>query len=263
MTRMLDPARLSKLRQKQENSFTPIFLHRPLAILFLIPTADVPWVTPNRITTVSVMMRFVTAYLILPARFGGPVPSTANLVWAVALWHLGSVLDAMDGALARYRGQSSAFGRYYDKISDRVISLVLVLALALRPFDRAGDILPLVLGMIYVSLTGTTSTAKWIDLGIRAELKLGADAKDPLEREAPRRTLGQWLLYLLWSLRTVFVVTEMDLPLWGSVAVLTGYEPWLFYYLGLFIVPYALITLVIRGRALLKIDAERAHASLR
>lgn len=259
MPGLLDPARLQKLRQKQENSFTPIFLHRPLAILFLIPTADVAWITPNRLTTLSVLMRFVTAWLILPERFGGPAPSLAALVWAVALWHLGSVIDAMDGALARYRGQGSAFGRYYDKISDRVISLALVLGLALRPYDRSGDILPLVLGMLYVSLTGTTSTAKWIDLGIRAELEVSQAAKDPLEREAPKRTLGQWLLYLLWSLRTIFVVTEMDLPLWGSIAVLTGREPWLFYYLGLFIVPYALGTLVIRGRALLALDARLAR----
>lgn len=260
MTRLLDPARLAKLRQKQENSFTPIFLHRPLAILALIPTADIGWITPNRITTVSVLMRLVTAYLIFPERFGGPRGSTATLVWAVALWHVGSVLDAMDGALARYRGQSSAFGRFYDKISDRLISLVLVLALALRPFDRTGDILPLVLGTIYVSLTGTTSTAKWIDIGIRAELKLESSASDPLEREAPRRSFGQWLLYLLWSLRTMVVVTEMDLPLWGSVALLTGREPWLFFYLGLFIIPYALITLFIRGRSLVQLDQQRARA---
>jgi hypothetical protein len=55
------------------------------------------------------------------------------------------------------------------------------------------------------------------------------------------------------------VVTEMDLPLWGSVALLTAREPWLFYYLGLFIVPYALATLVIRGRGLLKLDADLAR----
>jgi phosphatidylglycerophosphate synthase len=251
-----DRERLARLRQKQETTFVPIFLHRPLAILLLLPTAEISFITPNRITTVSVLMRFFVAWLILPERFGGPVASTAVLWWAVVLWNLGCVLDAMDGALARYRGLSSAFGRYYDKVSDRVISLVLVLALALRPFDRDGDIWPLVLGMLYVSLTGTTSTAKWIEIGIRAELGAGlaGGAKDPNELAAPERSFGQWLYYLFRSLRTIFVVTEMDLPLCASIALLVGGETWLFYYLGAFIVPYAAGTLFIRARGLWKLD---------
>jgi phosphatidylglycerophosphate synthase len=248
-------SKLTRLRQKQESSFTPIFLHRPLAILFLLPTADLPFVTPNLLTTLSVLLRFVVAYLILPERFGGPAESMATLIWATVLWHLGGVLDAMDGTLARYRGKGTAFGRYYDKISDRVIALCLVLALALRPFERTGDVLPLVLAMVYVSLTGTTSTAKWIEIGIRAEQGNGKGAAaDPGERPAPARSFGQWVLYLLWSLRTIFVVTEMDLPLWGSLAVLFAVEPWLFYYLGAFIVPYALGTLLIRGRSIYALD---------
>lgn len=260
-SRLLDPARIAKLRQKQETAFTPIFLHRPLAILFLIPTADLAWITPNGITTVSILMRLVAAYLMLPAAYLGPVETTTTLVSAALLWHLGSVLDAMDGALARYRGAGSALGRYYDKVSDRVISLALVLALTLRPFDRDGSVLPLVLGSIYVSLTGTASVAKWIEIGIHADLKLPTGASDPEEVAAPKRTLVDWVKYLVWSARTIFVVTEVDLPLWGSVALLTGKEAWLFYYLGAFIVPYTLAALGLRGYRLWKIDQERAAAA--
>jgi len=259
---LLDPARLARLRQKQESSFVPIFMHRPLAILFLIPIADIPAVTPNLLTTISVLMRFVVAWMILPVAYGGPEQSTTLLVWAAVLWNLGGTIDAMDGTLARYRGKGTAFGRYYDKISDRVISLALVLALALRPMERTGDFIPLVLGMLYVSLTGTTSTAKWIEIGIRGELGLSAGgAKDPSEREAPKRTLVQWARYWLWSLRTVFVVTEMDLPFWGALAFFFDREEWLFYYLGAFIVPYALVTLVLRGRAIQRIDRENPNAT--
>ncbi len=255
---LLDPARIARLRQKQESSFVPIFMHRPLAILFLIPIADIPAVTPNLLTTISVLMRFVVAWMILPPAYGGPEQTTALLVWAAILWNLGGTIDAMDGTLARYRGKGTAFGRYYDKISDRVISLSLVLALALRPMAESGDVVPLILGMIYVSLTGTTSTAKWIEIGIRGEMGLSAGgAKDPSEREAPKRSIGQWLVYLLYSLRTIFVVTEMDLPFWGALAFFFGREEWLFYYLGAFIVPYALVTLVLRGRAIHRLDTAR------
>lgn len=251
---LLDPARIARLRQKQETAFTPIFLHRPLAILFLIPLADIRWITPNRITTVSIVMRLVTAWLILPERFYGPHETTGVLVAAVVLWHLGSVLDAMDGALARYRGVSSALGRYYDKVSDRVLSLALVLALGLRPVAHAEELLPFVLGAIYVSMTGILSSAKWIEIGIKADMNVGGGAADPEEVAAPRRTLREWLRYLAWSARTVVVVGEVDLPLWGSIALLTGTEKWLFYYLGAFIVPYTLGALFARGLRLHRLD---------
>lgn len=256
---LLDPARIARLRQKQETAFAPIFLHRPLAILFLIPTADIRWITPNRLTTISILMRLVTAWLMLPERFYGPAESTTTLVVAAVLWQLGCVLDAMDGALARYRGASSALGRYYDKVSDRVLSLALVIALTLRPLARDDELLPLVLGAIYVSLTGTLSVAKWIEIGIKADMKILGGSADPEEVGAPRRTLLDWLKYLAWSSRTAIVVSEVDLPLWGSIALLTGTEKWLFYYLGAFIVPYSLGALFVRGYRLHRLDLERAR----
>jgi len=256
VTSLLDPARIARLRQKQELAFAAIFLHRPLAILFLIPTADLPFITPNRITTVSVLMRFVTAWLMLPERFGGPVESTATIVWAIVLWHLGSVLDAMDGTLARYRGKGTAFGRYYDKVSDRIISLALVLSLASRPFVESGNLVPIFLGAMYVSLTGTASVAKWIEIGIRADYGVAGGAADPEEVAAPDRTALDWVKYLGSKLLTVFVVTEIDLPLWGTIALATGTEDWLFYYLGAFIVPYTLGALVLRGYRIHQLDRE-------
>ena len=39
----------------------------------------------------------------------------------------------------------------------------------------------------------------------------------------------------------------MDLPLWGSVALLTQKEEWLFVYLGMMSVPCSLHTLCRRG----------------
>jgi len=257
-TGWLDPARIARLRQKQETSFTPIFFHRPLAILFLIPTADLAFVTPNGLTTVSILMRVAAAWLMLPEKYFGPVESAWTLWGAFALWHLGSVLDAMDGALARYRGLSTAFGRYYDKVSDRVISLALVLALTSRPLAESGEIFPLVLGAIYVSLTGTASVAKWIEIGIKADMKIPGGAADPEEVAAPKRSIGDWLRYLAWSARTAIVVTEVDLPLWGSIALVTGKVSWLFYYLGAFIVPYTLGALFVRGYRLHRIDVDRA-----
>jgi phosphatidylglycerophosphate synthase len=254
MMRLFDTDRLAKLRQKQENSFTPIFLHRPLAILFLYFFADVEAITPNRLTTVSIILRALVAYLILPRQWGGPEPSVGLLLIAISLWHFGCVLDAADGALARYRGKGTPFGRYYDKISDRVLSLLLMLALAGRAYFAVGRPHLLALTAIYLSLIGTTSTAKWIDLGIRASEGVAEQGTaDPLERPSPTRTLKDWVVYVFYSLRTLPVVTEMDLPLWATVAMLFRHEDWLIYYLACFSIPYALVTLFIRGTKLYRL----------
>lgn len=245
MTSLLDPARIAKLRQKQDDAFVSIFLHRPLAILFLIPTADLRFITPNRITWASIVVRFAAAYLFLPARFHGPVESTATIASAIGLWHLGMVLDCMDGSLARYRQTGSGFGRFLDKVSDRIVGLLMVLALSLRAFDATGDVVPVALAMIYVSLTGTASTAKWIELGLYADAE--SKAHDPLEVAAPDRTLVDWLKYGLYSLRTIIVPTEMDLSLWGSIAVVLHLEPYLFYYLAFFIIPHTCAALTTRA----------------
>ena len=243
MTALLDPERIARLRQKQEVAFTPVFLHRPLAILFLIPTADIPWITPNRLTTVNIFMRLVTAALIWPEALGGLPQSSATLWTAIFLWHAGATLDAADGALARYRGKGSAFGRFYDKISDRLITLVLMTALAARAFVVEGEILYVFAAMIYVALMSACSVAKWIELGLEAEQKEASKAEDPGEVEAPKRTIGDWLRYLMVSASHAVAVTEMDLPLWGSIAILIGHEDWLLLYLGAYAIPYTLIAI--------------------
>ncbi|MCA9528978.1 MAG: CDP-alcohol phosphatidyltransferase family protein [Myxococcales bacterium] len=255
-------ARLARLRQKQESSFVPIFLHRPMAILLLLPIVEVKWVTPNRLTTASVLMRVVAAAMLWPAAWGGLADTPAVLWGAAVLWNLGGAVDAADGALARYRGTSSAFGRFYDKVSDRLLTLCFMVALSGRAMIATGEVRYVYIAMVYVAMMSASSVAKWIEIGIVAGRGDG-DAGDPSERSAPARGLVGWLKYWLWSLRTVFIMTEMDLPLWGSIAVLTHRETWLFHYLAVITVPYALITVVLRARRLYLLDRPPAALETR
>jgi len=260
MSGWLDPQRLARLRQKQETTFVPIFLHRPMAILLLIPLADVQWITPNRLTTVSILMRLFVAYLIWPESMGGPVESIGILWSAIGLWHLGSALDAADGTLARYRGQTSLFGRYYDKVSDRITTLSIVLALSARVYVQTQEVFYIMLAMIYVALISATGVAKWIDLGLRVELQeSNRNVSDPNEVPAPQRGLRDWLYYIFIRMSFAVVVTELDLPLWGSIAILLHREDWLFIYLGFFIVPYSLFALFKRGYCIYRDENREAR----
>ncbi|MFT5353209.1 MAG: phosphatidylglycerophosphate synthase [Polyangiales bacterium] len=245
--------KLGKLRQKQENSFTPIFFHRPAAILFLLPLVDIQWITPNRLTTVSILFRLVAAALLWPSEWGG-VEGTPLALWSMAiLWNVGGILDAADGTLARYRQTGSAFGRFYDKVSDRLLTLCFMMALSARTMLITGEIRYIFIAFVYVAMMSASSVAKWIETGIMADLGTGS-AADPDEVEADVRTPLEWVKYWLWSLRTIFVVTEMDLPFWVSVAVLTTKETWLFSYLAVVTVPYALIAISVRGVRLYRLD---------
>ncbi len=252
----LDKERLAKLRQKQESAFTPVFLHRPMAILLLIPIADWKFVTPNGLTTANILMRLVAAFLLWPVQLGGLAPSLALTWTAVILWHLGGALDAADGALARYRGQGSAFGRFYDKVSDRLVTLVMMLAIVSRAFYATDELIYVLLGMAYVAVMSATSVAKWIELGMEAE-RATAKAADPQEVEAPERSFGDWLIYLGKKFPNLLFVTEMDLPLWGSVAVLLGWEHWLLVYLACTSVPYGLVAIARRARRVWLWDQEK------
>lgn len=88
--------------------------------------------TANAIT----LARLALAAL-LAAALGEPLAARPPLAWAaVLLATLTAVLDAVDGPLARARGQASAFGARFDMETDAL--LVLVLSALVLQFDKAG-----------------------------------------------------------------------------------------------------------------------------
>ncbi|MCH2110912.1 MAG: hypothetical protein MK135_16460, partial [Polyangiaceae bacterium] len=212
------------------------------------------------------------AFLIWPAALGGFDDSVLTIGAAVVLWHLGGALDAADGALARYRGVSSLFGRFYDKVSDRLVTLALVISLSARAFVHApadGWVPPVLYvfgAMLYVAGMSACSVAKWVELslGIEARLSQGGaagKAGDPQEVGAPSRTPREWFIYVLRKFPTLFIVTEMDLPLWGSLALVFGREDWLFIYLGLYAMPYTFYAISLRARRIRALDREATVSS--
>jgi phosphatidylglycerophosphate synthase len=160
----------------------------------------------------------------------------------------------MDGALARYRRQGTLFGRYYDKVSDRVVTLVLVATLAARAHASTGDATLILLAMAYTAMLSAVSVAKWIELGMHAERTGRGEAADPGERAAPTRSAKDWARFVVIGIGCAVFVSEMDLPLWGSIAVAIGHEDWLLWYAGCVVAPYCLVPLLLRGWAVHRMD---------
>lgn len=74
---------------------------------------------------------------LLAAALGEPLAERPALAWAaVLLATLTALLDAVDGPLARTRGQASAFGARFDMETDAL--LILVLSALVLQFGKAG-----------------------------------------------------------------------------------------------------------------------------
>jgi len=94
-------------------------------------------VTPNGLTVSGVSLCLAAAVLV-------PFEKHDDLLvyWlAAALFVVGSILDILDGALARAGGKSTPFGAFLDSTTDRVGEGAMLAAIALV-FARASPPLP-------------------------------------------------------------------------------------------------------------------------
>ncbi len=93
-----------------------VWLHRPLGYVVAKLSYPLPFVSPNLLTLVSILLGLGTGALI----FLG-VPWHMQLA-ALCLFSA-TVFDCSDGQLARMRGTSSVFGRMLDGCADIVVTL--------------------------------------------------------------------------------------------------------------------------------------------
>ena len=67
-------------------------------------------VTPNQLTALGFSLTILSAVLIFEASY----------IAAAAVFLIGSIIDILDGALARSRGQATIFGAFIDSTTDRI-----------------------------------------------------------------------------------------------------------------------------------------------
>jgi len=122
-------------------------------------------VTPNRVT--------VLGFLVVVAASG--LVAAGQLLVAAAVVVAGSLLDAVDGALARATGGTSAFGSFLDSTLDRVAEAILltgIIAYLLRTSaDPLWPVLVTIAALIASFLVSYTR-AKAESLGLSATVGL-------------------------------------------------------------------------------------------
>jgi CDP-diacylglycerol--glycerol-3-phosphate 3-phosphatidyltransferase len=167
-------------------------------------------VTPNALTTAGVTLCLVAAVLV-------PFESRDKLLFywlGAGVFVVGSILDILDGALARAGGKSTVFGAFLDSTTDRVGEGAMLAAIALV-FARAGNDIAVVFTVVAVagSFLVPYVRAKAEALGLRGDVGLGSRAERVVVITAglvlaPWGGL-QWAIYLLAATSLVTVLQRI------------------------------------------------------
>ena len=167
-------------------------------------------VTPNALTTAGVSLCLSAAVLVYFEYRGELL-----FYWLGAfVFVVGSVLDILDGALARAGGKTTPFGSFLDSTTDRVGEGAMLGAIALV-FSRHGNEVALaatvaaIAGSFLVSYTRAKAEA----LGLRGDVGLGSRAERVVVITAglvfAPWGLLQWAIYLLAATAWLTVVQRI------------------------------------------------------
>jgi phosphatidylglycerophosphate synthase len=189
------------LASSRDTAFWGLVVARPIARAMLQVVAEQRWITPNRVTAVSIVACFGAAALIA---FGGSVPL------AVALIALRSILDSVDGQLARYRACGSDHGSYIDKVSDLYCWGALFAALAIRAYAAEPSQTMLLLPLASAITLALFGFALWLARALVPS--------QPLVAPPARLGVGAWAK----SLWRIVLFEEPDFYVWIALAVATA-----------------------------------------
>ena len=124
--------------------------------------------SPNQLTVAGLTLNAAAAVLVVERHF----------VWATAVFVAGSILDILDGALARANGNLTPFGGFLDSTTDRLSEGLILGAIAIVLADQGHQV---ALGCVFVALVGSFlvsyTRAKAEALGVRGEVGLMARAE--------------------------------------------------------------------------------------
>ena len=132
-------------------------------------------VTPNVLTTTGVSLCLAAAVLV-------PFEDRADrllVYWlAAGIFVVGSLLDILDGALARVGGKATPFGAFIDSTTDRVGEGAMLAAIALV-FARHGEDWAVVVAVAAVvgSFLVSYTRAKAEALGLKGDVGIGSRAE--------------------------------------------------------------------------------------
>ncbi|REE98208.1 CDP-alcohol phosphatidyltransferase family protein [Thermomonospora umbrina] len=130
---------------KGRDAWWTVLLVDPIAIRLTLVVANRTSITPNQLTAVAFALGMGAAGCFA---LGSP----GWLVIGALLYHVGFVVDCMDGKIARLKRTGTLFGGWLDFMLDRVRDSVCALALMAGQYVRTGHSAYLYAGMAVLAL---------------------------------------------------------------------------------------------------------------
>jgi CDP-diacylglycerol--glycerol-3-phosphate 3-phosphatidyltransferase len=167
-------------------------------------------VTPNALTATGVSLCALAAVIVY-----FEYRNDLLFFWlGAAVFVIGSVLDVLDGALARAGGNQTPFGAFLDSTTDRIGEGCMLMAIALVFFRQRNEValafaIVAIAGSFLVSYTRARAEA----LGLRGDVGIGSRAERVAVITAglvlaPWGAL-QWAIYLLAATASITVVQRI------------------------------------------------------
>jgi len=127
---------------QRKNMFEALYnrLSKPISMI-VVKTS----LTPNQITIFSGILGMIGAFFLMQH-------SRANLITAAVFIQLFTILDLVDGDIARIKGLHSHFGKWLDIFFDKLNDFLIILGLSVGVYIRTNNISALYLGIILMGL---------------------------------------------------------------------------------------------------------------
>jgi phosphatidylglycerophosphate synthase len=210
----MDADRLRRIRNWQSSEFYARLVMRPLAIGVMLVVADWRWLTPNLVTTGANVAKLTGALLVA-------MDHERYAVAAALMIQLGLLLDHLDGTIARYRRCGTAFGSYYDKVSDAVTWHAICAAIAWASYKDSADVVLVIAVLTSGYAQMVCGYVKWV--AATAELEANRPrSSSPGSQLPPSRTPAQWLVWFGSSLVRAVKFEEVDLFFWVGLGLILG-----------------------------------------
>jgi phosphatidylglycerophosphate synthase len=148
--------------KNKDDEWWSSFITSPLAILTNWLVVDISWITPNRLTAISFLAALLASVLIV---LGTPTA----FIGAALLINASLVIDCMDGQMAKYRGISSRFGSYFDKVTDQIKIFVWFSAIGYASFAQSGNVTAIFLAFTGVAFYSLRVYVKYVTIFIEVE----------------------------------------------------------------------------------------------
>jgi len=129
-----------KMRKKEEHLVSLIY--RPITeqiAKFLFKTN----ITPNQITTFGIFISIIAGIFFSLGEW-------KYLIIGAILAQCVLITDLLDGQVARYKKLRTMFGRWYDKIANKIFKYIMFLGATIGAYRVSGDYMILIVGIIAI-----------------------------------------------------------------------------------------------------------------